>query len=100
VPVLFRRLLLPPDNNPLFRDIRVRKALLMAIDRDQLVNELYAGKAKVAHIPLAPREPGYEAAEAGATTYPFDPRGALALLEEAGWRRGPDGAMVNAATSG
>lgn len=97
MPIGFRRLLLPPDTLPLFRDLRLRKALLMAIDRDQLVNTLYAGQARVAHIPLSPQEPGYRASDAGATKYPYDPRRALALLEEAGWRRGSDGVLANAA---
>jgi peptide/nickel transport system substrate-binding protein len=97
VPVGFRRLLLPQDSNPLFRDARLRRALLMAVDREQLVSSLYSGQAKVAHIALAPNEPGFAAAEAASTKHPFDPRGALALLEQSGWRRGTDGVLANAA---
>lgn len=96
VPVGFRRLLIPQDTQPLFRDARVRRALLMAIDRDQLATNLYSGQARIAHIALAPNEPGFAAAEAASTKYPFDPRGALALFEQAGWRRGSDGALANA----
>jgi peptide/nickel transport system substrate-binding protein len=97
VPVGCRRLLLPTDSQPLFRDVRVRRALLMAIDREQVINGLVAGQAKMAHIPLSPNEPGFAAAEAAATKYAFDPRGALALFEQAGWRRGTDGLLANAA---
>ncbi len=97
VPVGCRRVLLPPDSQPLFSDVRVRRALLMAIDREQVINALVAGQAKVAHIPLAPNEPGFAAAEAAAAKYAFDPRGALALFEQVGWRRGTDGALTNAA---
>jgi peptide/nickel transport system substrate-binding protein len=96
VPVGCRRVLLPADSQPLFSDVRVRRAMLMAIDREQIVNALVAGQAKIAHIPLAPNEPGFAAAEAAATKTAFDPRGALALLEQAGWRRGTDNTLANA----
>jgi peptide/nickel transport system substrate-binding protein len=97
VPVGCRRLLLPADSQPLFRDVRVRRALLTAIDREQVINGLVAGQAKIAHIPLAPNEPGFAAAETAATKYSFDPRQALALFEQVGWRRGTDGVLANAA---
>jgi peptide/nickel transport system substrate-binding protein len=97
VPVGCRRVLLPPDSQPLFADARVRRALLMAIDREQVINALVAGQAKIAHIPLAPNEPGFAAAEAAATKHPFDPRQSLALFEQMGWRRGTDGVLANAA---
>ena len=97
MPVGCRRVLVPPDTQPLFADVRARRAMLMAIDREQVVNALVAGQAKIAHIPLAPNEPGFAAAEAAATKYAFDPRGALALFEQMGWRRGSDGVLANAA---
>jgi peptide/nickel transport system substrate-binding protein len=97
VPVGCRRLLLPPDSQPLFSDVRVRRALLMAIDREQLINTLVSGQAQVANIPISPNEPGFAVADAAATKYAFDPRGAIALMEQAGWRRGTDGVLANAA---
>jgi peptide/nickel transport system substrate-binding protein len=97
VPVGFRRINLNVLTQPLFRDVRIRRALLMAIDREQLTKILFDGTAPIAHVPLAPGEPGYAATDRAATKYPLDPRGALALFEQAGWRRGPDGALANAA---
>lgn len=88
------RLLLPPDN-PLFKDVRVRRAMLHAIDRDQLNATFFQGRAIVANHILHPKELGAEAAERTITRYPFDPRRALALFEEAGWRRGSDGVLTN-----
>jgi len=97
MPIGCRRLLMPQEYNPIFRDVRVRRALLHAIDREQLGTTLYGGQAPVAHFPLSPQEPGFAAAEAAAAKYAFDPRRSLALMEDAGWRRGSDGVLANAA---
>jgi len=95
-PISLSRLILPPSN-PLFRDARVRKALLMGIDRDELNHSFFNGTAIVAHSLLHPNEPGFKTADATITKYPFDPRGALGLFELAGWQRGSDGVLANAA---
>lgn len=95
-PTGFERLFLR-QSNPLFRDVRVRRALLHAIDREQIVKTFFQGKAPLAHTLLHPREMGYAAAEAAVTKYPFDPRLTLALFEAAGWQRGTDGVLANAA---
>jgi peptide/nickel transport system substrate-binding protein len=70
-PTSLQRLILPPSN-PLFRDPRVRKALLHAIDRDEMVGELFRGSAVVGHSLLHPNEPGYRAADPVITKYAFD----------------------------
>ena len=48
----------------------------------------------MAHTSVNPLDPMHDPA---ARQYPFDPARAAALLEEAGWRRGPDGLRRNAA---
>jgi len=93
-PVSLQRLLVKPEN-PLFRDPRVRKAMLVAIDREEINSTLFKGQAQIAHSLLHPREPGYRAADPVITKFPFDPRRALALFQEAGWRRGSDGVLTN-----
>lgn len=95
-PISLSRLVLPPSN-ALFRDARVRKALLMAIDRDELNQTFFNGTAIVAHSLLHPNEPGFKAADAAIMKYQFDPRGALGLLEQVGWQRMSDGILANAA---
>jgi peptide/nickel transport system substrate-binding protein len=69
-------------------DKRVRQALNLVINRDELVNFIFAGQAKlVAMYPI-----GSFAAAAGADTslkpYAFDPDRAKALLKEAGYANG------------
>ncbi|OCW56018.1 ABC transporter substrate-binding protein [Hoeflea olei] len=62
-------------------DVRVRKAVMYAIDRETIIEQLYNGKATAANC-------GYSAARLvpdGLETYAYDPDKARALLEEAGW---------------
>ncbi len=95
-PVSLQRLIVKPDN-PLFRDTRVRQALLMAIDREEINATFFKEQAQIAHSLLHPSEPGFRAADAQIVKYAFDPRRGLALMEQAGWQRGSDGVLANAA---
>jgi peptide/nickel transport system substrate-binding protein len=67
--------------HPMFSDKRVRDALAMAIDRTPIVEELLFGMTEVATSPIGL---GWAAPE-GLTLPAYDPAGAAALLEEAGW---------------
>ncbi|HME24162.1 MAG TPA: ABC transporter substrate-binding protein [Acetobacteraceae bacterium] len=76
----------------IFSDVRVRRALAMAVDRKTLSDNLFFGLVDPAYGPLSKGTPGYWAgAEA---IYRPDPKGAIALLEEAGWKPGPGGVRV------
>lgn len=81
-------------DHPALGDRRVRQALLMAIDRAQIVARLFDGRQPVAHSAVNPLDPMH--AE-DVRQWPYDPTRAAALLDEAGWRRGPDGIRRNAA---
>jgi ABC-type transport system substrate-binding protein len=63
-----------------FNDVRVRKAVNMAINKDRIVR-IINGRAAVANQPLPPGIPGYDKAYKG---YGFDPAKAKELLKEAG----------------
>jgi peptide/nickel transport system substrate-binding protein len=73
---------------PPFADVRVRRALILAIDRALIARTILDGLAPVADGPIQPLSWAYAA---DVTKYPFDPAKARALLDEAGWRPGPDG---------
>jgi peptide/nickel transport system substrate-binding protein len=73
---------------PIFSDRRVRRALTMLIDRDSIDRNLYGGLAKVANGPLPPAHWAWDASVA---PWPYDPKAAEALLDEAGFRKAPDG---------
>lgn len=81
-----------PDD-PKVSDIRVRRALYHAIDRETIVQDLYFGLLQVAHTYVAPGTSGFEAIDAKLVKYPYDPARVGALLGEYGWRKGPDGLL-------
>lgn len=68
---------------PPLDDVRVRRALLMGVDRQELVKGMFSGLGEVAWspIPSALREHS-----PGVRPIPYDPAGARRLLEEAGWK--------------
>jgi peptide/nickel transport system substrate-binding protein len=67
----------------------VRQALITAIDRQRIVDELWNGAAEVAHSNLSPANSFYHKADV--KKYEYDPEAAKALLEQAGWLEGADG---------
>jgi peptide/nickel transport system substrate-binding protein len=80
--------------NPLLADVRVRRALLLAMDRQTLVEKLFHGTQPVAATWVNPLSPYYDAS---IPVVKFDLAGARALLQEAGWTPGPDGICRNEA---
>lgn len=66
-------------------DVRFRRALLHAIDRQQLADSFLAGIAPVADVFLNPREPEYPHVESNIIRYGYDPRRAEQLLDELGY---------------
>jgi peptide/nickel transport system substrate-binding protein len=75
-------------SDPRLRDIRVRRAIAYAIDRNAIVGSLMLGTARVASGLLSP---GNWAYEPNVTTYPYDLSKSRELLEEAGYAAGPGG---------
>lgn len=69
-------------------DVRVRKAINYAIDRDFILKALLQGQAPVAPGPIVPGSP---LANAGVENYDLDLDKANALLDEAGLAPGADG---------
>ncbi len=68
-----------------FDDLRVRRALAHAIDRQSLVEAVNSGYGALIGSHRTPAEPGYvDLSE----TYPYDPEKARALLAEAGVKPG------------
>lgn len=77
--------------NPILQDIRVRKALVHAIDRDALSQALFEGKQPKALHSIAPIDRWYTDDPEKIVLYEYSPRTARKLLDEAGWTMGDDG---------
>jgi peptide/nickel transport system substrate-binding protein len=78
-------------DNPILADVRVRKALLFSINREDLVKALFDGKQQVAIHNVSPKDPWYTADPKFVTSYRYSKREAGKLLDEAGWKMGADG---------
>jgi len=70
---------------PAFADVRVRQALAYAIDKNKIVQVVFAGKRHVAQDILSEGIPGFDTAFQG---LPYDPAKAKALLAAAGHANG------------
>lgn len=84
-------------------DVRVRQALVYAIDRNQILEQLMKGHGEIVDGFLSSAGPFYDE---DITPMPYDPEKAKELLEEAGWDgsqtlrfyvNSGDGTFVNAA---
>lgn len=82
-------------DNPWFNDVRVRRALLHAIDREAMAQNMFSGEGLVSHFPLSRIRKSFKKALATATIYKYNAERAKQLLAEAGWKPGPDGVLVN-----
>jgi peptide/nickel transport system substrate-binding protein len=81
--------------SPLFSDVRVRKAILHAIDKDEIVRGVLMGLGMATG---GPYKPGTWAFDGKIPANEFDPALARRLLAEAGWtRKGQDGPLVDSA---
>jgi peptide/nickel transport system substrate-binding protein len=74
---------------PQFSDVRVRRAISMAIDRKGIASAVLRHPPSAATQLLPAAVPAWH--DASLPAYPFDVAGANALLDQAGWVRGADG---------
>ncbi|MGD8866566.1 MAG: ABC transporter substrate-binding protein [Gemmatimonadales bacterium] len=70
------------ERRPLFEDRRVRRALTLAINREEIVETVQRGLGQVAKGPVPPSHWAYDP---NLEPLPFDPDSARRLLDAAGW---------------
>ena len=70
---------------PPFNDVRVRRAINMAVDKAAIISSVYQGAGTTAKNPLPPTQWSYNDA---IKDYPYDPAQAQRLLSEAGLPQG------------
>jgi peptide/nickel transport system substrate-binding protein len=69
--------------SPIFRDKRVRQAMTYFTNRQQMVKAILFGLGQIVESPIYFARPEYDKT---LYNYPYDPKKALALLAEAGWK--------------
>jgi peptide/nickel transport system substrate-binding protein len=72
-------------------DLRFRRALIHAVDRQEIVDSMQAGVGGVAHHYIGPDWAEYREIEPALVKYDYDPRRATQLIESIGFAKGPDG---------
>ncbi|BBK35875.1 ABC transporter substrate-binding protein [Allostella sp. ATCC 35155] len=86
-PIMNNRVLVFDQNNPVLKDVRVRRALALAIDRKLIVETLWGNKVPV---PRGNQFPAFGALYLADWPVPaYDPERARALLVEAGYAGQP-----------
>jgi peptide/nickel transport system substrate-binding protein len=75
------------DGKPFFSDARVRLALVEAIDRQRIINQVLAGRADPDPTPIPTAGWAYSAS--AAKLHAYDPIDAARALDAAGWKLDP-----------
>jgi peptide/nickel transport system substrate-binding protein len=78
-------------------DVRFRRALLHALDRQGMADALQLGLVGVAHSIVGPNEALYPQIESSIVKYDYDQRRAAQLIESLGYVRGANGMFHDAA---
>jgi peptide/nickel transport system substrate-binding protein len=83
---------------PALKDIQVRKAIVMAIDKQKIVDTVYPGAASPGETIIRPLSVFWHLDIADDKVVKYDPAAANALLDQAGYTKGPDGIRIDAKT--
>lgn len=81
---------------PALLDLRVRRALLEAVDREALSGAILDGQPAVAHTITGPVEEYFADLDRVLAKYPFSSREAEGLLTQVGFSKGGDGFFTDA----
>lgn len=92
-PIMGIQDLLIQTKDPLMSDVRVRKALLLSIDMETLVEQVTAGQAKPNNSPIPPPSAFHK--EPQSVVSKRDLTEAMRLLEQAGYRGQPIKMLTN-----
>jgi peptide/nickel transport system substrate-binding protein len=78
-------------NPAVLGDVRFRRALVHALDRQEMSDTIQAGLAPVAHGWMEVTRPEFRDLEPSIVKYTYDPRRSAQLIEELGFQRAADG---------
>jgi peptide/nickel transport system substrate-binding protein len=77
-------------------EVPFRRALVHALDRQLMADNLQYGLTQVAHTPVWPDDPMFKYAESRVVKYGYDQRRAVELIQGLGYARGSDGMFRDA----
>jgi peptide/nickel transport system substrate-binding protein len=83
--------------NPALLDVRVRRAIVHAVDRQAINDGVFDGQGSMAESIVSESEPFFPDVDRAIVKYPYDPRRTAQLMNEAGLVKDRDGIFVNAA---
>jgi peptide/nickel transport system substrate-binding protein len=72
-------------------EVQFRRAMTLALDRQQMVDVLTYGLLPVAHSFVSPAQAEYEAVQPYIVRHDYNPRAAVQIVENMGFVRGADG---------
>jgi peptide/nickel transport system substrate-binding protein len=81
---------------PVVANTQFRRALLHAIDRQQMVDAIQGAQVPIAHSVISPNQAIYPDIERNITRYDYDPRRATQLIEGLGYTQSGDGMFRDA----
>lgn len=84
-------------NPPIVANVQFRRALMYAMDRQEIVDTVHKGLVGVGHSFLSPSDPFYKETEAAVVKYDYDPRRAVELIQSLGYTRDSEGLFRDAA---
>jgi peptide/nickel transport system substrate-binding protein len=87
--VIYPQMLNPSP--PVVAEVQFRRALLHAIDRQQLVDTLQAGLVPIAHGYVSPAMAEYRDVESMLVRYDYDPGRAAQMIDALSYAKGSDG---------
>jgi peptide/nickel transport system substrate-binding protein len=76
---------------PIIADLQFRRAMVYALDRQQMVDTLQFGLTSIGHTFVSPREREFAEIDGSIVKYEYDPRRASQMIELLGYSKGPDG---------
>jgi peptide/nickel transport system substrate-binding protein len=74
------------DGKAFFGDVKVRKALVQAVNRQAVISDVLGGRAEVDPTPIPTGDWAF--ADSGARKYPYDQTASARALDAAGWTIG------------
>ncbi len=76
--------------------LQFRRALMHAVDRQQMADTLMNGLVPVAHTFISPESDLHRTVASEIIKYDYNPRHAAAMIQELGYTKGPDGMFRDA----